>query len=1507
MAPAMVSRPGTACADGAPSLPPLGMRSPLSPGGDRVSSAPAAEPQSARMLNRDLPGVERAITAPGSARGHRELGPISKSPRGMLAAVGSRPMSNGSSLGRKNLKSPTRAQLAVWQDDGPTEFSEELKAVHIWWLPVEAAMRSKRPDRLDAALKEAHGASYLRTVYAVRRSNSLDAEHRHSIEMEMAARLVKARAILGKWNSCAQELQRAHQMREIEALQGALARWPLEDNEEVRHAREDLKRWIDVASSLPPVIKQAVEKRDVQQLRKALQVMSNEGPSEVEGAVDAQKVIERYQIRARAMDAAVAEGNTAAIKAALANWDFPKDDLHAVKARESLALRDVQRDELQKAVESRDGQLLRRATRAWGFDRKDEDFIAAQQALARYNQAISDMESLMTPPTNLTALGEMISDWSWSQGDPALKVAKECFEKHELTARAALTVKDGWLLERVWSSGGGGRSLGSGAGGMRQKKLRGLRWQAAVAVVRYREAVQDMRKAIRASVEEAEVCWSENLVEEEDDELDPAMDVVNLNLETSAAKLQSLMKAWPFAENDPNLTVARAHIGAHALAKSTYFRLLKLAIAGGNVFAVRHALQLAMAVGAPPRAHQTALSMASELLAAKELCVSEDAAIQAVGAMTLGVEPEDLLLVAARARELSEKSALIRLVADGTQVGRIPTLRAASKPPRVVHGVLEVLCHVVAGINPAVRDPPRDTGWRSCQRLLQNPALLVQNLSSLPDWTASGRREPVCRARKRWAEICEEIGRPQDCTIEAVRKISVLAGQFLRYLEQLFEYLAMLEESVIGKQQGFSLDDVRTDSKRTTLLKAALIEVHESVRNASESEMSDELRRCPQWFHVMRRAWRTLGSHALLAAAWIVAGGHVNDIASCCERSQLQVLENYAAVSVANAVIISMTSQEQKEGRAPSLRLRIQAAIDKIARSSPKDLEMTGVHGKLVCEPVICMIYGRTVSELEADTEGVNLVSMMKGSNLQNTMLDVLKAIAEVLEQNSSGVPQASVIAGMEAVSSENDKSHLGWQLRPVCERLELSADLIKGSLVPQTNLSLAMRVVQEQKEAKPLADMGLAKFVEVQGPAEKDGKKGGVRRHAALKMKNTMMTLPDVMSEAEQGAAMALVFVEIVRDYYMDFAPQRAHAVAVMQASLQAEAALANTQQVLHFAACLHSTYQAPACVTVEHVRAATTTVGEQLLALARTGLALSWPHVEYVRRAMDSAGLAMLANPPAADPHQRLVWAEAIMSVQLVSLPIIEDTLRAIARSIDADEVVAIASLPEPPEVGPNTAGAGLERLLAALAWVFEADCNVDRRWAETSQLVAHTGFVDELASWSPLRDGDTARLARARDILLEVWSWVSSGCGGCFSFQILFAWLSLAVALADLIELGARLKPVHKVIEHGLEKVGRCKPEQKKAAAAKAWTSALFLLDGTAEAWWWLKLIRGSDQAVKPWTDSADGGVGAATRLVLHDPADDWQQGEDPFDGADLEARFEVDVDLDREMTLSVYSDG
>jgi hypothetical protein len=69
---------------------------------------------------------------------------------------------------------------------------------------------------------------------------------------------------------------------------------------------------------------------------------------------------------------------------------------------------------------------------------------------------------------------------------------------------------------------------------------------------------------------------------------------------------------------------------------------------------------------------------------------------------------------------------------------------------------------------------------------------------------------------------------------------------------------------------------------------------------------------------------------------------------------------------------------------------------------------------------------------------------------------------------------------------------------------------------------------------------------------------------------------------------------------------------------------------------------------------------------------------------------------------------------------------------------------------------------------------------------------------------------------------------------------------------------LSPVHKAIKMGIAKAQRAPKNKQRLAKANAWTSALFLLDGPEEQWWWLRLIRPVTHMDLPWKDSEDGGV-------------------------------------------------
>eukprot|EP00971_Amphidinium_carterae_P273218 5422473-Amphidinium_carterae.3 len=143
-------------------------------------------------------------------------------------------------------------------------------------------------------------------------------------------------------------------------------------------------------------------------------------------------------------------------------------------------------------------------------------------------------------------------------------------------------------------------------------------------------------------------------------------------------------------------------------------------------------------------------------------------------------------------------------------------------------------------------------------------------------------------------------------------------------------------------------------------------------------------------------------------------------------------------------------------------------------------------------------------------------------------------------------------------------------------------------------------------------------------------------------------------------------------------------------------------------------------------------------------------------------------------------------------------------------------------------------------------------------------------------------SVRLARAHQLLLEVWDWVADGCGGCAVFSILFAWVSLAVALSALLEKAKRLAPVHTAVrlaaaqsanmhahvhargfpqyitatstgqmsffalkhlalcrgerwsevKQSIQRIDKAPTEKRAAVQDRAWTSALFLFDGAGD---------------------------------------------------------------------------
>ncbi|CAE7707512.1 unnamed protein product [Symbiodinium necroappetens] len=1542
---------------------------------------------------------------------------------------------------------------------------QALKAVRLWWQPVEASIRSRRVDLLQGALKEAHGESYLRTVYAVRRSASLDPVHRHSVEMEMAARLVKARAVLGKWQAGVEEIKKAHRARDVAGLAQALSRFQHSAEDAEVAFGESLDLSSAAAEELPKLLKDALERRDVPKLREAMSDMSKDGPKNIDGAEEAKKMIKRYQIRARALDHAVGERKISSIQAALATWDFSRDDVHAVKARQAIARRDQQKQKLQAAVLRKDGPHLQQVTQEWEFDRTDEDYQQAMAALRRYDKLVEDVERLMGPPMDIVALANVLDNWEWSKDDPVHLATEKKIAEHENAARNALQAKDGWKLQRIWQFNDVKKK--GAAPSVLQQQMAGIKWKATVAKNRYREATHALREAIRAAVEEAEFMRTEAVQEVQVPGDEDALQAPQENVLMSLARfsttglppkeyeLRTLVDNWPFSLDDPTLQMASCWVASRALLKTCSLRYLDIALHGGHTVSITKALGRASAVAVPPRIYHKFIKLPENILRGKEEALMREATMQAVGAMSLGVEPDDLMMASAFAKELADKARLVRMAVSCVEAGRIPTLRAASKPPRVVHGIMETICHCVAGIHPVVRDPPRDTGWRTCQRMMNNPKVLIENLTSLPDWVASGRTEPIERAKAHWAKVQAEVGRQQDCTVEAVRRQSILAGQFLLFLEQTFGFYELLSLANVApeKRRGAHAIARDADAQRLSDLQAIFVTLREEA--LSNPEFAGQ----PLWYYVLTKAKGSLASDMLFSAAWAVAGGSAEAVRECVERARLQVMEALAVTSVSNAVLsnlcrglrppqretyvaseprrsskfltqlngaelgakaslhranksieasrafkhnqtvarevdvliiritgeeaallhmpISSTVKDLQERLAAvesvpaqhqvllfenkeltahtpvkSLRRdresvvfctlyykseelvhRIEAAMLKIAQCSQLDLDMPSLLGGQLADPAICLIYGTSMFDTTVARPGGGerrqggrrvAISVRKNEtvkalgdmgaalpfeipaspprvlsppiptptsprkqSLQLTMMDILRTTTELVRGHAWGVPRT----GQYSVQVDTP-----WQMQVVCEILELSTNLLKKPLVPQANLSTSLRLLQELEEAGLPASYQV-EFIEQRRrsaaflgsipttPGTPETKPGS--RHSD-RDRDLQFGRRDTSSESRR------------RDNTMD-GPNFTR----RETSRERDDALSWRRENA-----MQDSVSPPPVREADYQRGlhAVSAFVKAMKAMAEQGIPIVYPHVEYVRCAIDSAGLAFLNSPPAAEPAQRLRWAEGIMSVQLAPLPSFDQTLKRIARCIDEEQLAELAANAEPPEnMQRGALGTGIERLFAALAWVLDPQCNCDRRWSQSRQLLLDAeGFAEELASWTSA-SAEPRRMNRAKQLLMEVWTWVGSGCSGVQALRTLFCWLTLAVAITPVAEQGARLRPVHSIIKTGLQRVDASPPAGRASAAAKAWTSVLFLLDSSAEAWWWLKGIRSSSQAPSPWTNSEDGGVGVANPM-FGKPEDAWQQGEDPFDGNDpTAAALEFDRELDKEIDEVLKDDG
>jgi len=336
-------------------------------------------------------------------------------------------------------------------------------------------------------------------------------------------------------------------------------------------------------------------------------------------------------------------------------------------------------------------------------------------------------------------------------------------------------------------------------------------------------------------------------------------------------------------------------------------------------------------------------------------------------------------------------------------------------------------------------------------------------------------------------------------------------------------------------------------------------------------------------------------------------------------------------------------------------------------------------------------------------------------------------------------------------------------------------------------------------------------------------------------------------------GCAMPAMeeFVGAMSVFFMDFVPLRAAWTHAVRLADEAQRALTESEEVAAFAASLESIGK-PHCMDIEGVKTAAAHAMDKVQQLARHGVALPAMYVEYVRQAIDDAGMHLLANPPAAEPDARIRWSEAAIAIQLAPIPHVSTALKGIAHSLSAEDLEQLVNTNSVPSTE-------CVRLLGAVIWTIQPECRCNPSWVEVKLALADAAkFLEQLQAWSPMSDGSVARITRSRDLLLGNWSWAAAGCDGSPTLGSLFAWISLVVASLPITDMAQRLTPVYKSVKQGIAKSLKVSAQKQRLAKTKAWNAALFLLDGAGEHWWWLGLIRPTAHMDMPWTDSEDGGV-------------------------------------------------
>jgi hypothetical protein len=250
------------------------------------------------------------------------------------------------------------------------------------------------------------------------------------------------------------------------------------------------------------------------------------------------------------------------------------------------------------------------------------------------------------------------------------------------------------------------------------------------------------------------------------------------------------------------------------------------------------------------------------------------------------------------------------------------------------------------------------------------------------------------------------------------------------------------------------------------------------------------------------------------------------------------------------------------------------------------------------------------------------------------------------------------------------------------------------------------------------------------------------------------------------------------------------------------------------------------------------------QLESLSNQGIVVAAPHIEALTKAATVDVEELLESSDIADPAKRARFVEKLLAAQLAPAFCVTEVLSRLAKHLSHAGAM-------PHDIVYMTP---VYQLVMAAVRIVSKPGEIDITFADARKLLEKPGaLAHRLETWRPMQDGSVAQLRSAETALLGLWGTFRTGTFHSLHshderHRTLFAWASLAVSMAPLLEAAAALAPAHKAVKAAADDMKRqatetSVPDSEEIAWQKVREALRDVNSGKptpGEPWLWLRLV-------------------------------------------------------------------